>query len=445
MNNTKETKSKLNVWVISVDMGYGHQRAAYPLKDIAYERIITANSDKIISEKERNIWERTRTFYETISRLKNIPIIGSILFNIYDQVQKISPFFPFRDLSKPNFSTLRLKRIIDNGFGKSLVEYTSKNNIPIISTYPISALMFDYNNKRAYLVVTDTDINRIWVASNPKKSNIIYFAPCKHVVLRLKQYGILDENIIETGFPLPKENIGKNDLIVKKDLMARLVNLDPNGIFFEKYKELIIEKLNLKKNQKFDSLSLKKFKTHTLTLTYAIGGAGAQKELAIDIIRSLRSKIESRELVLNIIVGIKLELKMYFETELTKIGLQSSIGTNINIIFAFDKKTLFETTNKILRITDILWTKPSEMSFYTALGIPIIIAPPIGAHEHFNKEWLEHIGSGFVQQSPEFAKDWLYYWIQDGRFADAAIQGFIDAPRHGTYNIEKYLSEKENI
>ena len=26
-------------WVISVDMGYGHQRAAYPLKDIAYERI----------------------------------------------------------------------------------------------------------------------------------------------------------------------------------------------------------------------------------------------------------------------------------------------------------------------------------------------------------------------------------------------------------------------
>jgi hypothetical protein len=34
--------AKNQAWVITVDMGYGHQRAAYPLKDIAYERIITA-------------------------------------------------------------------------------------------------------------------------------------------------------------------------------------------------------------------------------------------------------------------------------------------------------------------------------------------------------------------------------------------------------------------
>ncbi len=442
--NNKNTKTS-KAWVISVDMGYGHQRAAYPLKDIAYERIITANSDEIISEKERNIWEQTRILYEAVSRLKTIPVIGQQLFNIYDQIQKISPFFPFRDLSKPNFSTLRVKKIIDEGFGKSLVEYTSKQNIPIISTYPISALMFDYNNKKVYLVVTDTDINRVWVSNNPKTSNITYFAPCKHVVLRLKQYGVSDEKIIETGFPLPKENIGKNDEIVKKDLMARLVNLDPEGIFFEKYKGMVIDKLNLKKNQKFDLESLKKFKTHDLTITYAIGGAGAQKELAIEIIKSLREKIESKKLIINIVVGIKLELKMYFETELKNIGLKDNIGININIIFAFDKKTIFENTNKILRTTDILWTKPSEMSFYTALGIPIIIAPPIGAHEHFNKEWLQHIGSGFVQEDPLFTKDWIYYWIQDGRLADAAIQGFIDAPRHGTYNIEQYLSKKGNI
>jgi hypothetical protein len=433
---------KLNAWIIAADMGYGHQRAAYPLKDIAYERIITANSDKIISLNERKVWDRTRTLYEFISRLKMIPLIGSAIFSIYDQLQKISPFFPFRDLSMPNYSTLKLKKIIDKGFGKSLVEYTSKKDIPVISTYPISALMFDYNNRKVYTVVTDTDINRIWVANNPKKSTITYFAPCKHVVLRLKQYGITDENIIETGFPLPKENIGENDEIVKKDLMARLINLDPNGIFFDKYKGLVIEKLNLKKNQKFDVNNLKKFKTHNLTLTYAIGGAGAQKEIAIEIIKSLRQKIESKEITLNIIAGIKLELKMYFETEINNMGLKNSINNGLNIIFAFDKKTLFKNTNKILRNTDILWTKPSEMSFYTALGIPIIIAPPIGAHEHFNKEWLEHIGSGLIQQDIKFTKEWLYYWIQDGRLADAAIQGFIDAPRHGTYNIEKYLSEK---
>ena len=29
-------KEQSKAWVVAVDMGYGHQRAAYPLKDIAY-------------------------------------------------------------------------------------------------------------------------------------------------------------------------------------------------------------------------------------------------------------------------------------------------------------------------------------------------------------------------------------------------------------------------
>jgi len=33
------------VWVISVSMGYGHQRTAYPLKDLAPEgEVINANA-----------------------------------------------------------------------------------------------------------------------------------------------------------------------------------------------------------------------------------------------------------------------------------------------------------------------------------------------------------------------------------------------------------------
>ena len=63
-------------WVITVDMGYGHQRAAYPLKDIAYERIITANSDKIITPKGL-------TFFLNINRIIigiNNKTLYSILF-----------------------------------------------------------------------------------------------------------------------------------------------------------------------------------------------------------------------------------------------------------------------------------------------------------------------------------------------------------------------------
>jgi hypothetical protein len=153
----------------------------------------------------------------------------------------------------------------------------------------------------------------------------------------------------------------------------------------------------------------------------------------------LKDKIHNNEIILNISVGTKLDLKVYFENLTIELGLKEKLGKRINIIFAFDKKTYFETLNAALRTTDILWTKPSEMSFYTALGLPIIIAPPIGAHENFNKEWLSHIGSGFIQEKSEYCHEWLFYYLQDGRFADAALQGYMDAPLMGAYNIEDIL------
>ena len=118
------------------------------------------------------------------------------------------------------------------------------------------------------------------------------------------------------------------------------------------------------------------------------------------------------------------------------------LGSGINLIYALDKKTYFERFNDSLHKTDIIWTKPSEMSFYTALGLPIIIAPPIGAHEIYNQEWLNHIGSGFVQENPEYTADWLFYWLEKGRFAEAAWKGFLEAPKFGTYKIEEHISTK---
>jgi hypothetical protein len=40
-----ESKDKKKVWVIAANMGYGHQRTAYPLNEIAFgDKIIHANS-----------------------------------------------------------------------------------------------------------------------------------------------------------------------------------------------------------------------------------------------------------------------------------------------------------------------------------------------------------------------------------------------------------------
>jgi len=426
-------KKKNKAWVISVDMGYGHQRAAYPLKDIAFERIINANSDKIISKKERNVWDRLKSNYELVSRLKEIPVIGKCIFGIYDRFQSISPFFPFRDMSKPNFGVFYFKRLIlKKSLCKSLIDYVKKENIPFITTHFIPALAAQYFGlKNIYCVVTDTDINRVWVPDKPKESRIKYLAPCEHVVVRLKAYGVDEKDIILTGFPLPKENIaGKNRAVLKKDLGSRLPNLDPKNIYLSRYKETI--KKNLGK-------CLRKKSPHPLTITYIVGGAGVEREIGTKIVASLKKRIAKKEVIVNLVAGTRLDVKSYFEDNLCSIGMEKEIGKGINIVFALDKKTYFKNLNNILHKTDILWTKPSELSFYTALGLPVIIAPPVGAHEKYNKEWLEHIGSGFVQDKPEYVNDWLFYWLETGRIAEAAWEGFMEAPNLGVYNIEKIL------
>jgi hypothetical protein len=121
------------------------------------------------------------------------------------------------------------------------------------------------------------------------------------------------------------------------------------------------------------------------------------------------------------------------------LGMQDLIDNGINIIHALGRKYYFDILKDVLINTDILWTKPSEMSFYTGLGLPIIIAPPLGTHESYNRQWLQHIGSGFDQENPKFAADWLFYMLENGRLANAAWEGFLQAPKLGTYKIEKFI------
>src|SRR5690349_10812104 len=102
-------------WVVSVDMGYGHQRAAYPFRDIAYERIITANTDPCVTPEERRLWTRFQGFYETVSRAHNIPIVGPWIWRAYDRLQAIRPRYPFRDLSKPSLGSTQLHRLLRRG------------------------------------------------------------------------------------------------------------------------------------------------------------------------------------------------------------------------------------------------------------------------------------------------------------------------------------------
>jgi hypothetical protein len=420
-------------WIISVSMGYGHQRTAYPLR--IFGKIINANNYLGIPPKDKFIWEKTRNFYEAISNFYRFPIFGKITFKIFDQFQKILKFYPKRDLSKPNFSLKNIYSLFKRGWCKHLIEnLKSQNpNLPIISTFFIPAFaaeFFQYPGE-IFCVVCDADISRSWAPLNPKESKIKYFAPTERVVERLKLYGVKSENIFFTGYPLPLENLGKNLEILKKDLKNRILNLDPKRKYLEKYKSLIEENLG-KLPEKSD---------HLLTIMFSVGGAGAQKEIVKKILKGLKKRIKKGEIKLIFSAGIKEKVKNYFEKNIEKLGLKENLKKEIEIIFEKKIEDYFEKFNLTLRKTDILWTKPSELSFYSALGIPILISPPIGSQEEFNMRYLLKSGFGIFQENLDYLEDWLFDWLNQGYLAEAAIQGFVEGEKWGIFKIEKIISK----
>ena len=430
----KKTISKPKAWIVDVNMGYGHQRTSYPLRSLAPEgKIIHCNDYDGIPSKDRRIWELGRKGYEFISKFKRLPIIGELAFRFFDNFQKILDFYPKRDLSKPNLQLKQELMRIKKGCGKDLIEKLAKNPLPFITTFFTPAYMaeaFNYPND-IYCVVCDADISRTWASLNPRQSKIRYFTPNTWTTNRLKLYGVKEENIFLTGYPLPLENIGTEKLeILKEDLKERLFHLDPKKTYFEKYKVLIEKHLGV----------LPKKSERLLTIMFAVGGAGAQKEIGIRIAGSLKQEIKGKKIKLILVAGIRKEVKEYFLQQITLLGLKEHLGDNLEIVFAPEIGDYFKQFNLALRKTDILWTKPSELSFYTGLGLPIIIAPIIGSQEKFNKKWLLTLGSGVLQENPVYTHQWLFDFLDSGRLAEAAMQGFIEAEKLGTLNIEKIIS-----
>ena len=419
------------VWLISANMGYGHLRAVYPLKSISENDIITVGRNGETSEAERKLWARILDMYEMFSRARGIPVIGKSIFKLLDKFLHIPSYYPRRNLSESTFQVALLESSVKKGLCSGMFEKINTKPLPLVTSFYAPAIAADMKGyEQIYCIICDTDLNRVWVARDPWESRVIYFAPCGKAAQRLRDYGVPEKRIFLTGFPLPVELLGDRKLsVLKKDLAQRLFYLDPNKRFWnlhEKNVEHFLGKRNLylKKKRK-------------LTISYSVGGAGAQKEIGGRIALSLKNKLLNNEINLNLISGTKESVRDYF-TEIKNKEFKDC--DNLKVFYSDNIPEYFDTFNKLMRTTDILWTKPSELSFYCALGIPIIMTPTIGSQEKFNRQWLREIQAGIFQENPDYADQWLFDWLNRGRLAEAAWDGFLKARKFGTFNIKDIIS-----
>lgn len=143
-----------------------------------------------------------------------------------------------------------------------------------------------------------------------------------------------------------------------------------------------------------------------------IGGAGAQKEIFEAIINYLLPSIKEKKATLFINVGdyknvwdeleqlipeLKKAKTFFNQWEETKKFVEEDLKEEIEGIYGFFHENIFEAvyaTNLLMRQTDVLVTKPSELSFYP---VPKLFIKRVGGHEQWGAIHAAEIGDGTLE------------------------------------------------
>ena len=415
--------------VVAVDMGYGHMRAAAPLADALGADVLQVDRAPLVASGEERLWGRVRRTYEGVSRLSQVPWVGAPLRRALEAVTDIPGLYPYRDLSAPTRGVHTLDRLVRRrGLGRGLVAELRRTGAPLLTTFYSPAIVADAAGlERIYCVATDSDLNRIWAPAEPRRTRIHYLVPTRRAARRLRSYGVPEDRITFTGFPLPDALVGGSSLAtLEANLAARVVRLDPAGEFRRSVPEELAHFLGALPSEEEGRPPL---------LTFAVGGAGAQAGMAAELLPGFRRALEEGALRICLVAGVRADVEARFREIVRRAGMESLLGGALEILLAPTFREYYDRFNALLARTDVLWTKPSELTFYGALGIPLVLAPPVGVHERYNRRWARESGAGLKQRDARFASEWLADWLADGVLAAAAWAGYMRLPKFGLYRI----------
>ena len=181
----------------------------------------------------------------------------------------------------------------------------------------------------------------------------------------------------------------------------------------------------------------------------SIGGAGAQQKLFEDIIRHLLPQIRAGKAMLLINTGDHFEvwdsivshipeLKTLAETHFDDYGATRAFlenDENIRGVQVFCHKDIFAAvyvTNLLMRVCDVLLTKPSELSFYP---VPKIMIHRVGGHEAWGAIRAAEVGDGSYElDKTEEVLAMLDEITNGDEILPALCRGILRAKAAGIYN-----------
>jgi hypothetical protein len=196
-------------------------------------------------------------------------------------------------------------------------------------------------------------------------------------------------------------------------------------------------------------------KKETKRILMTVGGAGAQQDIFLALIKEQKEAIIRGEISLLINTGdhrgvyetLKQALQQTFidhqhllityenkwdETVALSNRILTEQLTGIHLIYHEDIFAAVYGTNLLMRGADLLVTKPSELAFYP---IPKLLIKRVGGHEAYGALRAAEVGDGTIEcETIERAKQMLSLWHHDTYMALSLNENILKAHQIGIYN-----------
>jgi hypothetical protein len=425
MSTTSESRrAGLQPLVGSVAMGYGHLRAAAALAERFGQRVSRLDEAPFANARERAVWRRSRWLYECASRASRMAVVGRPVRAALDRATAVAADGR-GDPTSPSLPVRYLARLVAKGFGETLVDRLGARDQALLTTFYAPAIACDaLSSIPVWCVVTDTDVNRVWVPHARASSRIVYLAPTQRTVDRLVSYGVAPRRCHVTGFPLPHELVGGATMsVLKSNLARRLGRLGARTDGAVLPQPGVTNLLGARIEPRPDD---------PLHLVFAVGGAGTHVETGCRLLDELAPWLAAGRLRLTLAAGTRIDVAARFSRKLRAAELPRPA---VEIVCHQSFAAYYAAFNRVLADADLLWTKPSELVFYAALGIPMLLDEPVGDHERANRDWIVDNKAGFHRIPSDGFLPWLQDRLTDGSLATAAWSGFARLEACGTYAI----------
>ncbi len=184
-------------------------------------------------------------------------------------------------------------------------------------------------------------------------------------------------------------------------------------------------------------------------LLISIGGAGAQQDLLVEIVRKTLPLIEQGKVALFVNFGDHQKAWDYFNTHVPEFEAcatkhfswedtvnfaEQALTAPITGAHAFLNDNTFcavYTTNLLMRSSDVLLTKPSELAFYP---LPKLLLERVGGHEAWGAIRASELGDGTIECPGALAFQALDMLIHEDDLMKQYCENILKLKTFGVYD-----------